>query len=281
MTQPPPNPTKSAGRRSGRERRSRERRVLAIGLGVSFVAHLLAIVFVSGWLEHEPTPERVPPSELVVEPPPSLWAVELRVESEDSPALPPRPESDLEAERAAEPERAAAQELELDRVRVAERDAEEASDRDDARADDRTAADRLAPRVVDARLWRPMILVPREMTIEDVEARVAAAVELLSDSALAEADAAMRARDWTVEDAEGGKWGISPGKLHLGSLVLPLPIYSVATPQQVESAAIWFELDHQQERSLILESFQERVRLIRERRERERSESGRGDNGGG
>lgn len=276
MTQPPPRPTKSAGPRSGRERRSRERRVLAIGLGVSFVVHLLAIAFVSGWLELEPTPAPPPPSELVVEPSADLWAVELRVEPEGS-AAPSQSERGI----GAEPARDRSPTREPQRVRVAEEEAESESDRADAPSDARTAAERLAPRVVDARLWRPMILVPREMTIEDVEARVAAAVELLSDSALAEADAAMRARDWTVEDAEGGKWGISPGKLHLGSLVLPLPIYSVATPQQVESAALWFELDQQLERSLILESFQERVRTIRERRERERSENGRGDNGGG
>lgn len=276
MMQPPPSPTNSTGRRSDRERSSRERRVLAIGLGVSFVVHLLAIAFVSGWLETEPTPAPPPQSELVVEPSADLWAVELRVEQDGSPA-PAQRESGLGAARA--PDRSPAREP--NRVRVAEEAAEREADRVDAPSDARTAAERLAPRIVDARLWRPMVLMPREMTIEDVEARVAAAVELLSDSALAEADAAMGARDWTVKDAEGGKWGISPGLLHLGSLVLPLPIYWVPTPQQVESAALWYELDQQMERSLILDSFQERVRTIRERRERERNESGRGDNGSG
>ena len=74
--------------------------------------------------------------------------------------------------------------------------------------------------------------------------------------------------------------GISPGKIHLGSLVLPLPIYAVASPDQIAENAVWLELDQQLERTLILESFGERVRAIRERRERERRESRTGNDGG-
>ncbi|MFW5947301.1 MAG: hypothetical protein ACOCUW_02305, partial [Gemmatimonadota bacterium] len=106
----------------------------------------------------------------------------------------------------------------------------------------------------------------------DVEARIGAVVELLGDSALAEADAALRARDWTVEDADGGRWGISPGQLHLGKLTLPLPIWFPVDPERTFEDQRWLELDQQFERARILDSFQERVRAIRERRDRERSE---------
>ncbi|NIP81429.1 MAG: hypothetical protein GWM90_20320 [Gemmatimonadetes bacterium] len=124
-----------------------------------------------------------------------------------------------------------------------------------------------------------MILIPREPTLDDVEARIAAAVELLSDSALAEAEAAVRARDWTVEDASGGRWGISPGKIHLGKLTLPLPIWFPV--DDGGGASQWYELEAQLDRTRILESFEDRVRAIRERRDRERAERRAGDNGGG
>ncbi len=267
MTQPPSRTEIPSSRRSGEDRRSRERRVLAIGLGLSLVAHLVVIILVGQWLAPRTEPVETRPARVLVEPPAGMRVVELRalpaaVVAED-PEDPDRPERELERPRAP-----------MREVRVAE------SRPDSVPADTRTAADRLAPRVVDPRLWQPMILIPSEPTFEEVEARVAAAVELLSDSALAEADAAIRSRDWTVDDGKGGKWGISPGKIHLGSLVLPLPIYAVASPDQIAENAVWLELDQQLERTLILESFGERVRAIRERRERERRESRTGNDGG-
>jgi hypothetical protein len=145
----------------------------------------------------------------------------------------------------------------------------------------RTAAERLAPRVVDPRIWRPMVLLPREPRLEDVQARLAEAMEMLSDSALAEAERAMRARDWTVEDADGGRWGISPGKLHLGSVTLPLPIFFPVDMEQQARDRYWAELEMQFDRAELLESFDARVRAIRERRDRERGDrQGAGRNGG-
>lgn len=203
---------------------------------------------------------------MIIEPPRGMRAVELRVES-DASASPAHPERLVPEERPElEPEK---------RVAVA---APSRADREPA--DSLSASDRLAPRIVDPRLWQPMILIPREPTLADVEARIAAAVELLSDSALAEADAAMRARDWTVQDGKGGKWGVSPGKLHLGDVTLPLPIWFPVDPEAVAAEAQWYELDQQLERTRILESFEERVRAIRDRRERERAEARKAGNGG-
>jgi hypothetical protein len=148
-----------------------------------------------------------------------------------------------------------------------------------ARTETRTAAERLAPRVVDRRLWRPVVVLPREPTLSDVQDRIELAIEMLSDSALAEAERAMRARDWTVEDASGGRWGISPGALHLGSVTLPLPIFFPADMEQEARNAYWREVEHQMDRAEFLQSFDARVKAIRERRDRERAER-RPDGGG-
>jgi hypothetical protein len=249
-------------RRSLAERRRRERRVLAAGLAASVVAHVLAIGLVGGWLA--PEPEAAPPAvPVIVEPPRGMRVVEVTPVVEPAPAA-PVPEA---REERTLPEREAP---------VAVVDAPS----DSLPADDLTAADRLAVRITDPRLWRPMVLLPREPTIDDVEARVGAAVELLSDSALAEAEAAVRARDWTVKDASGGRWGISPGKLHLGKLTLPLPLYMPVDMEAVAAEQQWYELETQLDRARILESFEDRVRAVRERREQERSEARKGENGG-
>lgn len=260
-------PTPATGaRRSLRQRRERERRILLVGLALSLAIHVLLIGVAGGWLGPGEAPRGASPTPALVEPPRGMRAVELvevpATGEPESPAAPaPEPE---ERERSPAPPQV---------VTADRRPAE-----DTLVADRRTVAERLAPRVVDPRLWEPMILIPREPTLSDVEARVGAAVELLSDSALADAERALRARDWTVKDAEGDSWGISPGKLHLGKLTLPLPIYFAEEwdPNQGE----WYQLEAQVDRSRVLESFESRVKAIRERRDRERAERLKGDNGG-
>lgn len=244
-------------RATSHDRRSRERRVLAVGLALSILVHIVVIGVVGGLLGERPE-ARDGPTPVVIEPPRGMRAVELSVPTGTDMTLPDMaaPEPRSEEEPAAPPRQVADAELEQ------------------AEADDLTAADRLAPRLVDPRLWRPVVLLPREPTLADVQARIRAAVELLSDSALAEADRAVRARDWTVEDADGGRWGISPGLLHLGKLTLPLPIaFPVPMgPDERAAASEWYDIQEQAERAVLLESFEERVKAIRERRERERSE---------
>jgi hypothetical protein len=267
MTQSPHDHRFSEGRRSLGERRARERRVLSVGLAVSVLLHVLVLVVLGDWL----IPDRGPrpalsPGPLVLEPPTGLRAVELVEVPEPEVGTPerPRPRPSTTVAPAAEPVAAAA------------------PDTAAAPADDITAADRLAPRVVDPRLWRPMVILPRDPTIEDVEARVAAAIELLSDSALAEAEAAIRARDWTLEDGSGGRWGISPGQIHLGSLTLPLPIFIPLDVEGDQDLQRWYELDQALDRTRVLDTIEDRVRAIRERRERERAEAREtAENGGG
>lgn len=242
--------------------------MLWAGLLVSLVVHILLAGLAGGWLEPDRDRPRPRSEPLLAEPPRGMRAIQL--------AEPPEsavPEEPAEPEPQPEPEEEAPEPRPL----VAE-----ASRADSVPADTLTAADRLAVRVVDPRLWRPMVLIPREPTLEDVEARVGAALELLSDSALAEAEAAMRARDWTVEDASGGRWGVSPGKLHLGQLTLPLPIFFGGVSPDAEAASQqWYELERQLDRARFLESFEDRVRAIRERRDRERAERQNAENGGG
>lgn len=242
-----------SGRSSVRARLGRERRILRIGLALSALLHLGILAVVGGLLEAPREGRPAGPTPFMAEPPSGMRAVNLRtVEIADAVELiEPRP-PERRAVVAVEPPRAAAPS-------------------EAPVADDRTAADRLAPRLIDPRLWRPVVLIPREPSFADVEARVAAAIELLSDSALADADARLRATDWTVKDADGGRWGISPGKLHLGKLTLPLPIYYVEEydPRRGE----WYDLEAQVDRTRFLESFEDRVRKIRERRDRERREA--------
>ena len=62
--------------------------------------------------------------------------------------------------------------------------------------------------------------------------RFLARLEVLNDSAAAAAEAAAEATDWTYTDEEGRRWGISPGKLHLGDLTLPLPSFGTSSAQR-------------------------------------------------
>lgn len=253
-------------RRPLSERRARERRVLRVGLILSLVLHVVALAVIGDWLRSDTRPADTNAGEVVLVPPSGMRAVEIsEVAVGPEPVTPVVPEPEDREQR--QPERPPA-------VVAA------APDRA-VPADAETAADRLAPRVVDPRLWQPMVLIPREPSFSEVEARVAAAVELLSDSALAEAERAIRARDWTVEDADGGKWGISPGKLHLGKLTLPLPINFVGPADVAGPSSEWYDLELQVDRAALVESFESRVKAIRERRDRERAERQKSKNGGG
>lgn len=240
------------GRSTVRARHDRERRVLRAALFASALLHVLALGILGGLLEAPRSERPSTPVPYTIEPPAGMRAVNIRPVAAGEAPSPPEPRTTPEEEVAA----------------VRTPDPAPAATRPGPRvADGRSAADRLAPRLIDARLWRPMVLIPREPTLADVQARIAAAVELLSDSALADAEARIRATDWTAKDADGGRWGISPGKLHLGKLTLPLPVYvEEYDPRRDE----YYDLEAQVDRTRFLESFEDRVRKIRERRERER-----------
>ena len=112
--------------------------------------------------------------------------------------------------------------------------------------------------------------------IAGVRERVAGSIQAINDSVAAEVAAAERATDWTVKDKDGKRWGVSPGKLHLGDITIPLPV-AFATPagrrDEMNGRLRSFnEIEAQSSRAQIKDSFEERVKAIRARKDRERNE---------
>ncbi len=137
-------------------------------------------------------------------------------------------------------------------------------------------AERLRPHMGDVHLWAPVVLPASPETalnIDDVRARIAAELRALNDSAAAAAAEAARGTNWTVTDKNGNVWGITPGKLHLGKITLPLP-FSLPPPSGNvgKRAADWAAIRDQAEREAARENFKDRVKAIRERKQKEHDE---------
>lgn len=138
-------------------------------------------------------------------------------------------------------------------------------------------ADRLQPGLVDPRLWERAEAppVPEKSDFEKAKERVYARIEMLNDSAVADAAAASRATDWTFTDKDGKRWGVSPGKVHLGGVTLPLPFGFSPPPDQAkenrERAARAGEIKDHADRARVRGTFDEQVRSTRAERDRERA----------
>jgi hypothetical protein len=134
----------------------------------------------------------------------------------------------------------------------------------------------------DLELWRPVApgdYRPELTDEEKLRLRLTARIDAYNDSVAAEGLARERATDWTVPDGEGGKWGVSPGKVHLGGITIPLPV-TLASPGRREEVAArtrnWTETRTQAARAEADDNFKERVKAIRERRQAQR-DSARSD----
>lgn len=140
-----------------------------------------------------------------------------------------------------------------------------------------TAADRLRPHGWDRRLWEPPDqLAPTETENARVAGRIQNRIDAINDSANAIADAARRSTDWTVKDKNGKSWGVSPGKLHLGDVTLPLPFGFTVPPGRrddfAREGANWNAIQRSATNAEIRHTFDDRVKAIRERKERERQQ---------
>jgi hypothetical protein len=134
-----------------------------------------------------------------------------------------------------------------------------------------TPAERLRPNPMDRRLWAPLPPEFSELTLEQrEELAIAGRLGAWYDSVSAAAAAQAAWTDWTYTDGDGGRWGISPGLLHLGHVAIPLPAFQ-APPGQREYMWQWNEIARQGAQAAVQETVRERMEAIRARRDRERA----------
>jgi len=141
-----------------------------------------------------------------------------------------------------------------------------------------TAAERLRPRLADGRLWRPLPPEFYELTLEQrEELLVADRLTAWLDSAAVARAAEEALTDWTFTDGNGGRWGISPGKIHLGDVTLPLPLnFGTPVGKRDENAKLvwqWEEIMRQAARADVEITWRERAEAIRARRDAERAQA--------
>ena len=133
-----------------------------------------------------------------------------------------------------------------------------------------TAAERIRPKAGDLRLWAPVDPERTALSREELmRLQLIAEIEAMNDSAAIAAELARRATDWTYTDDEGKKWGVSPGKIHLGDLTLPMPFGFGPSAQQRERAEdrlwAWDEIERGAATGDLLRSWKDRDQAIRER----------------
>jgi hypothetical protein len=139
-----------------------------------------------------------------------------------------------------------------------------------------TAADRLRPNLVDARIWAPLDRVLGELTPAHREELLASGrLQEWYDSVRVAEDAERRLTDWTFTDESGKRWGVSDGRVYLGDFSLPLPFDFGVTPgnrAEVNQRLYEFEEIQRQGRQMELrDSWRARSEAIRARRDRERA----------
>lgn len=121
----------------------------------------------------------------------------------------------------------------------------------------------------------------RELTEhERYMAHLEARLGTLNDSAAAEAERARKALDWTKTDKDGNRWGVSPGKVHLGKVTIPVgnsgfgnPLDSIPGPS-VRKSDKQYHREEIQRQAADVERDQiakDRIRATRERKDAERA----------
>ena len=133
-----------------------------------------------------------------------------------------------------------------------------------------TAAERIRPKAGDLRYWAPVNPERTAPSREELmKLQLIARLENMNDSAALAEELARQATDWTYTDEEGKKWGVSPGKIHLGDLTLPMPFGFGASAGQRERAEdrlwAWDEIERGAATGDLLRSWKDRDKAIRER----------------
>lgn len=143
-------------------------------------------------------------------------------------------------------------------------------------------ADRLRPRTVDPRLsgGSTYALPPDASPAAALNARIASSIGAYNDSVAVEAEAKRRGLDWTLKTKDGKRWGIGPdGKIHLGDITLPkLVAFTPAAGKRDEINARnrdFAEIERQASSEVGRQSFNQRVKAIRARKDKEREEKKR------
>jgi len=242
-----------AGRRAPRSSRPTK-----VGLALSAVVHILAIVVYA----FSSAPGARPPVPALARSSPTPAGVRVVRIAETASSASEDPTEPLELETPDEPSV-------VPEMPVFEGDRFELPGRY------RSAAERRRVGPGDPRLWgalEPEVITPTPDEI--LELRLLATIEAMTDSALAEAERAQRALDWTHTDDEGRRWGFSPGQIHLGDVSLPLPFGFGPPPDYTgERAEMAFRLSDIDRAARVLgprRSWKERAEAMRERREERR-----------
>ena len=277
---PPPDP-------GGRGARARERRAVRWGLAISAILHLVAIgiypILMQDPAADQPTLPETTPDEVL----PGFEVLTLRDEAEPEPEPPPPDPPVIELQEPDEPDEP---EVELPVVEppplpipAPEVDAvvpDEADDPEDE-ADRRTIAERLRPGPADARLWSE--LLPETSSLSDSERAnllLEGMLQSFNDSVAVAAALRGQMEDWTFTDDEGRRWGLSPGRLHLGDFSIPLPISFEIPPGLANDFARrdWEIADilRGSTSAEIRSTWSERAREIRQRMDAERERGGGG-----
>ena len=263
MTPSPPT-VPAAASAATRPRARTGRRQLVVGIGASLALHALAFLLVRF---HQPAPRGPFFHEPVVP-----WLaratelVELEVVGGDVPdaVAPerPRPQPDVELPAFPPPEPVAPEERAAAQPRVP-------SVRERLSASEQAARLALPPRAP---------LDPRAplRTLDDEVSALAYQLGIYNDSLVADWAREARATDWTIRDGDGGRWGVSPGRIHLGKLTLPLPL-GFAPSQDVLARMDAFQaIQRQAADAAVRATLEERGRAVRERRDAARRGGGGG-----
>jgi len=263
-------------RRARMHPRARYRGAFRVSLAVSALIHLVAIALYPSFFSGIPEAGRVFGGYTQPFRPEGTELVNLReLPAEEAMDRPPAPEEEPQVERPVAPV-----------VRPSAALGEPGPELPSPPALGPTAAERIRPKADDLRLWAPVSPERTELSREEVmRLQLLARIEAANDSAAMAAEAAARATDWTYTDDEGRKWGVSPGKLHLGGLTLPLPFGFGAAAGQRERAEdrlwAWDEIERGAATGALNNSWKERDRAIRERMNAQRKPDTTRTGGGG